>query len=78
MHVGLFISLGAFIENLELAAGSLGYKADIEITAKHKNDSNVATIHLSKSQKADTILAKLKTAEHFALHFIKLKYQKII
>ncbi|MCK7526190.1 MAG: hypothetical protein MZV64_55595 [Ignavibacteriales bacterium] len=49
---GLFISLGAFIENLELAAGSLGYKADIEITAQHKNDSNVATIHLSKSQKS--------------------------
>ena len=49
---GLFISLGAFIENLELAAGSLGYKADIEITAQHKNDSNVAEIHLSKSQKS--------------------------
>lgn len=49
---GFFISLGAFIENLELAAGSLGYKADIEITAQHKNDSNVAVIHLSKSQKS--------------------------
>lgn len=49
---GLFISLGAFIENLELAAGTLGYRTDIEITAQHKNDSNVATIHLSKSQKS--------------------------
>jgi hypothetical protein len=49
---GLFISLGAFIENLELATGSLGYRADIEITAKYKNDPNVATIHLSKSQKS--------------------------
>jgi len=49
---GLFISLGAFIENLELAAGSLGYKSDIEITAKHKTDSTVAAIHLSNSQKS--------------------------
>ena len=49
---GLFISLGAFIENLELAAGSLGYRTDIEIAAKHKDDSTVAAIHLSKSQKS--------------------------
>ncbi|RJP59079.1 MAG: nitroreductase [Ignavibacteriales bacterium] len=46
---GLFISLGAFIENFELAAGSLSYKALVEITAKHKNDPNVATIRISKS-----------------------------
>jgi len=57
---GFFISLGAFIENLELAAGSLGYKADIEITAQHKNDSNVATIHLSKSQKSGYDLNQIK------------------
>ncbi|NMB81329.1 MAG: nitroreductase [Ignavibacteria bacterium] len=49
---GLFISLGAFIENLELAAGSLGYQTTVEITAKHKNDSDVAKIHLIKSQKS--------------------------
>ena len=57
---GLFISLGAFIENLELAAGSLGYKADIEITAQHKNDSNVATIYLSKSQKNGYDLSQIE------------------
>jgi hypothetical protein len=57
---GLFISLGAFIENLELAAGSLGYKAEVEITAKHKNDSNVATIHLSKSQKSGCDLNQIE------------------
>lgn len=57
---GLFISLGAFIENLELAAGSLGYRADIEITAKHKTDSTVAAIHLSKSQKSGYDLSQIK------------------
>lgn len=57
---GLFISLGAFIENLELAAGSLGYKADIEITAQHKNDSNVAAIHISKSPTSGYDLNQIK------------------
>ena len=57
---GLFISLGAFIENLELVVGSLGYKADIEITAQHKNDSNVAAIHLSKSPKNGYDLNQIK------------------
>ena len=57
---GLFISLGAFIENLELAAGSLGYKADIEISAQHKNDTNVATIHLSKSHKSEYNLSRIE------------------
>lgn len=56
---GLFISLGAFIENLERAAGSFGYTADIEITAKHKNDSNVATIHLTKSLKSGYDLSRI-------------------
>lgn len=46
---GLFISLGAFIENFEIAAGSFGYKANVEITAQHKNDNIAATIKLSKS-----------------------------
>ena len=57
---GLFISLGAFIENLKLAAGSLGYKAEVKITAKHKNDSNVATIYLSESQKNGYNLSQIE------------------
>lgn len=46
---GLFISLGAFIENFELAAGSFGYETHVEITSQHKNDNKAATIKLSKS-----------------------------
>jgi len=57
---GLFISLGAFIENLELAAGSLGYKTEVKITAKHKNDSNVATIYLNESQKNGYNLSQIE------------------
>lgn len=57
---GLFISLGAFMENLDLAAGSLGYKADIEITAQHKTDSTVAAIHLSKYPTSGYDLSQIK------------------
>lgn len=57
---GLFISLGAFIKNLELAAGSLGYKTEVKITAKHKNDSNVATIYLNESQKNGYNLSQIE------------------
>jgi hypothetical protein len=57
---GLFISLGAFIENLEMAAGGLGYKAEVKIAAKHKNDSNVAIIYLSESQKNGYNLSQIE------------------
>ena len=73
---GLFISLGAFIENLELAAGSLGYKADIEITAKHKNDSNVATIHLIKAQKSGYDLSQIENRRTLRTPFHKSEISK--
>lgn len=73
---GLFISLGAFIENLELAAGSLGYKADIEITAKHKTDSTVAEIHLSKSQKNRYDLNQIRNRRTLRTPFQKIEISK--
>lgn len=73
---GLFISLGAFIENLELAAGSLGYRADIEITAKHKNDSTVAVIRLSKSQKNGYDLSKIENRRTLRNPFHKTEISK--
>ena len=73
---GLFISLGAFIENLELAAGSLGYKADIEITAKHKNDSNVAAIHFSKSQNSGYDLSQIENRRTLRTPFHKTEISK--
>lgn len=73
---GLFISLGAFIENLELAAGSLGYKADIEITAQHKTDSDVATIHLSKSQKSGYDLKQIEIRRTLRTPFQNIEISK--
>jgi hypothetical protein len=73
---GLFISLGAFIENLELTAGSLGYKADIKITAQQKNDSEIATIHLTKSQKSEYDLSKIENRRTLRNPFHKTEISK--
>lgn len=50
---GLFISLGAFIHNFELAAKSLGYKTNTYILAERNQDSIVAKIELIKAEKSN-------------------------
>jgi nitroreductase len=57
---GLFISLGAFIENINLAAGSLGYYADIVIKAEKPTDTLAAIIKLSKTEKTNFNLEDLE------------------
>ena len=44
----LYISLGAFIENLTLAAGSYGYQTDIKLNSAYPNNNQVAEITLNK------------------------------
>jgi hypothetical protein len=44
----LLLSLGAFLENLSIAAGSLGYAADIRITARTPQDTEIARITLRR------------------------------
>jgi hypothetical protein len=46
----LYISLGAFIENLDLVAGSLGYKADIKLTPTAESTDCVAVVTLKRAQ----------------------------
>jgi hypothetical protein len=45
----LYISLGAFIENFNLAAGSLGYNSTVKLIDDKKNITLVAEIHLNKA-----------------------------
>ena len=40
----LLLSLGAFIENLVLAAGTFGYSVDIKIIAKNRTDNDIADL----------------------------------
>ena len=48
-HRELNMSLGAFIENLTLAAGGLGYDTNIKLNGSKKNSTLVAEINLKKT-----------------------------
>jgi hypothetical protein len=56
----LLLGIGAFIENLVLAAGTFGYEVDIQIIAKSPMDSEIAEIRLKKGKTFDFPLAKVK------------------
>lgn len=45
----LYISLGAFIENLTLAAGSMGYACDVKLSDGPQSSALVAGIYLDKT-----------------------------
>jgi hypothetical protein len=46
----LYISLGAFIENLDLAAGSLGYKTEIQLAPQSESVNCVAVVMLERAR----------------------------
>ena len=56
----LLLSIGAFVENLVLAAGTFGYGADIQIIAKTRTDNEIAEIRLKKDKAQDFPLEKIK------------------
>ena len=56
----LLLGIGAFIENLVTAAGTFGYKADIQIIAKNPSDFEIAEVRLKKDKVQDFPLEKIK------------------
>jgi hypothetical protein len=57
----VMLSLGAFTENLVLAAGAMGFRADAEIVANHPFSIEVVRIHLHKDAPRAYPLQRLKT-----------------
>jgi hypothetical protein len=55
----LLLSIGAFLENLIIAAGTYGYEADIQITAKSPFDAEIAEIRLKKGKNFDFPVEKI-------------------
>lgn len=53
------LSLGHFIENLALAAGSKGFETDVEVLAEGGQDREVARIHLTSGAPVDYPLRRL-------------------
>ncbi len=68
---GLFISLGAFIENLHLAAGSLGYETEIRIIAKTNRDLQVANICLKPAKPSGFDLKQIENRRTLRIPFMK-------
>ncbi|MBM4325199.1 MAG: nitroreductase, partial [Deltaproteobacteria bacterium] len=56
----LLLGIGAFIENLVIAAGTFGYEVDLQIIAKSPMDPEIADIWLKKGKTIDFPLAKVK------------------
>jgi hypothetical protein len=56
----LLLSIGAFIENLVIAAGTFGYETDIQIIAKNPLDPDIADIRLIKGKTVDFPNEKIK------------------
>jgi hypothetical protein len=59
----LYISIGAFIENLDLAASCYGFETDVKIISPHGvSDAPVATLSLSRSDtgKEDALLKEIE------------------
>jgi len=59
-NLTLLLSIGAFIENLVIAAGTYGYEADVQITAKDSMDTEIAHIRLTKGKLQNYLLERLK------------------
>jgi len=56
----LLLSIGAFIENLYLAAGTYGFRGDLEIRAKNAFDGEIAAIVLKKDKSSTYPLSRLE------------------
>jgi len=55
----LLLSLGTFVENLSIASGTLGLRADINIIARTSNDKEVLSVQLHQDTKVDYPLQRL-------------------
>ncbi len=56
----LLLGIGAFIENLVVAAGAFGYEAYVQVIAKNPSDPDIVDIQLRKGKTFDFPLEKIK------------------
>ena len=66
----MLLGIGAFIENMVLAAGTFGYSVDIKIMAKNRTDTDIADIRLKKDKAQEFPLEKLKKRRTVRSNFL--------
>ena len=67
----LLLSIGAFMENLIIAAGAHGYKADIQIIAKKRADTEIADIRVKKNKPEDEPGERIRKRRTVRSHFLE-------
>jgi hypothetical protein len=66
----MLLSIGTFIENLVIAAGTYGYSLDLQIIGKNRAETEIAEIRLKKSKTEDFPLEKMKQRRTVRNHFL--------
>lgn len=56
----MLLGIGAFLENMVLAAGTFGYSVDVKIIAKNRTDADIADIRLRKDKVQEFPVEKIK------------------
>lgn len=63
----LILSLGAFVENLSIAAGAMGLATDIDVVARQRHQRDIMRLTLRKDRKTNVPLEKIqyrRTVKH--------------
>jgi hypothetical protein len=66
----MLLGIGAFLENMVLAAGTFGYRVDTKIIAKSRTDTDIADIRLRKDKAQEFPLEKLKKRRTVRSNFL--------
>jgi len=66
----MLLGIGAFLENMVLAAGTFGYSVEVKIIAKNRTDADIADVHLEKDKPQEFPLEKLKKRRTVRSNFV--------
>ena len=66
----MLLGIGAFLENMVLAAGTFGYSIDVKIIAKNRTDADIADIRLRKDKVQEFPVEKFKKRRTVRSNFL--------
>jgi len=66
----MLLGIGAFIENMVLAAATFGYSVDIKIIAKNRTDTDIVDVRLKKDKAQQFPLEKLRKRRTVRSNFL--------
>jgi len=66
----MLLGIGAFLENMVLAAGTFGYSVDVKIIAKNRTDADIADIRLRKDKVQEFPVEKFKKRRTVRSNFL--------